>query len=255
MINLIKKGIAFITLLAFFSVTNIAYAANTHSIDLELSSSQYLSITDGDQTGLDITGDLTIETWIKLESDASGYIVNKWGKDEGYAFTYVNSGTGLRLRINDGTGTTNAIVAWTPSTATWYHIAVAYDASAGTADFYVNGSQQGVQQGSLKTSINDNAKSFVIGINYDDGDNPNNQFDGLIDEVRVWSDVRTPTEISDNYQKELAGNEAGLVGYWKLNNSLLDETSNDNDLTNNNSATFTSDVPFVGAVRRIIMVE
>ena len=46
---------------------------------------------------------------------------------------------------------------------------------------------------------------------------------------------------------ELDGDEAGLVGYWKLNNSLLDETSNDNDLTNNNSATFSTDVPFSGS--------
>jgi hypothetical protein len=39
---------------------------NTHSLDLELSSSQYAYITDANQTGLDITGDFTIEAWIKL---------------------------------------------------------------------------------------------------------------------------------------------------------------------------------------------
>ena len=46
--------------------------------------------------------------------------------------------------------------------------------------------------------------------------------------------------------EELNGDEAGLVGYWKLNNSLLDETSNNNDLTNNNSATFSTTVAPIG---------
>jgi len=65
---------------------------------------------------------------------------------------------------------------------------------------------------------------------------------------KLWSDVRTPTEISDNYDSELVGNEAGLVGYWKFSNNGLDETANDNDLTNNNVATFSSDVPFDATV-------
>ncbi len=40
--------------------------ANTHSLDLELSSSQYASRAD--TASLSITGDITIEGWIKLES-------------------------------------------------------------------------------------------------------------------------------------------------------------------------------------------
>jgi len=40
--------------------------ANTHSIALAAASSQSLSITDGSQTGLDLSGDFTIEAWIKL---------------------------------------------------------------------------------------------------------------------------------------------------------------------------------------------
>ena len=55
--------------------------ANSHSLDLESSSSQYASITDASQTGLDITGDLTIELWAKFESLPSEYnysIVSKW---------------------------------------------------------------------------------------------------------------------------------------------------------------------------------
>ncbi|MCF7836026.1 MAG: hypothetical protein K9M15_02800, partial [Candidatus Marinimicrobia bacterium] len=59
-----------------------------------------------------------------------------------------------------------------------------------------------------------------------------------------WSDVRTAQEIADNWNTELNGDEENLVAYYKLNNSLLDETSNDNDLTNNNSCPFSTDVPW-----------
>ena len=67
--------------------------------------------------------------------------------------------------------------------------------------------------------------------------------DGHFDELRIWTDIRTAQEISDNYQTELVGNEANLVGYWKFNNDLTDETSNSYDLTGVNSPTFSTDIP------------
>ena len=60
--------------------------ANTYSLDLELTSSQYAYIADGDQTGLDITGDFTYEMWIKLEqlpstAGASFLLINSSPED------------------------------------------------------------------------------------------------------------------------------------------------------------------------------
>ena len=75
-------------------------------------------------------------------------------------------------------------------------------------------------------------------------------FDGDIDEVRVWNDIRSEAELDDNYLTELVGDEANLQGYWKFNNDAgVGYTSNSNDLTNENTATFTTDVPFTGAGR------
>jgi len=256
-----KKGITIITMICYLCFFNISLAANTHSIDLELSSSQYLSITDGDQTGLDLTGDLAFEAWVKLETNSTWMTVlskSIWGTDIAYYFR-ITAANKLAFEVSDdGTWdaghrgqwyTTNAVIT---STGTWYHITITYDASGPTVVFYVDGVAQTTAISNTVTSIYSGAGPFAIGTNAHD---LGYYFDGLVDEVRVWNDVRTPTEISDNYEKELNGNEAGLVAYYKLNDSLLDETSNDNDLTNNNSATFSTDVPFVGAVRRIIMVE
>jgi len=214
--------------------------ANTHSLDLEASSSQYASITDASQTGLDITGDITIEAWIKLESDSSSYsIVSKQdGSENGYALTYQG---GSNDRFVFGVSGTNKLSYTTLSTETWYHIASVYDASAGTNDIYVNGVALTRMTG-LPTSITDTTADFKFGKSTYDG-----YFDGLIDEVRVWNDIRTVTEIADNYERELVGNEANLQGYWRLNNNYLDETSNNNDLTASGSPVFSTDVPFTTA--------
>ena len=260
MINLMKKGIALITLVAFLSVSNITYASNVASIDLELSSSQYLSVAD--TASLSITGDITIEGWFKVEQlpSTAGSVFALVQKDAANRSYSLNIITTNKLRMNyfsnNSTVTTldstNAILV-AGDVGNWVHIAITVDVSAQTAVMYKNGSSVAVTQTTTNaTSIADTNAPFTIG---SIGAGTAQLFDGLIDEVRVWSDIRTGTEISDNYEKELVGNEAGLVGYWKLNNDLLDETANNNDLTNNNSATFSTDVPFVGAVRRIILIE
>ena len=52
-------------------------------------------------------------------------------------------------------------------------------------------------------------------------------FKGKIDEVRIWNTTRTQTEISNNMQGELTGNEAGLIAYYKMTDAF-GETLTDN---------------------------
>ena len=42
-------------------------------------------------------------------------------------------------------------------------------------------------------------------------------WDGRADEIRLWSLVRTIDEIKADMYRSLAGNETGLVGYWRCN--------------------------------------
>ena len=48
-------------------------------------------------------------------------------------------------------------------------------------------------------------------------------FAGYIDEVRVWDTALTEEEISDNYNRLLAGNENKLQAYWRFNESVVSE--------------------------------
>jgi hypothetical protein len=232
--------------------------ANSHSIDLEDGSSQSLSITDANQTGLDITGDISIEAWIKRESATDNDVIcSKFlsaGDQRSWQFSITSAGVLGFIYSSDGGFTASSNITWhitdsaqITSLDTWYHVAITVDVSAKTLVFYVNGSSVASSnngaQWNFATSINNSTAEVSIGA---DEAHASNFFDGLIDEVRIWDDIRTAQEISDNYETELVGNEANLQAYWKLNNSLLDETSNDNDLTNNNSAVFSTDIPSWG---------
>jgi len=53
-------------------------------------------------------------------------------------------------------------------------------------------------------------------------------FNGLFDELRVWSVARTRDEIMTTYTKAVVGNEPGLVGYWKLQGDCHDYSGNGN---------------------------
>lgn len=227
--------------------------ANTHSIDLEAGSSQYL--TANDSASLSPTGAMSVEAWVKLESlpanNSSFRVVSKGydgNVDRSYTFDIVHEGGVRYIAFSNsaaGSGGGTAQVTWTPSTATWYHIAATYATSSGTVKFYVDGSQQGTTQTGNPTSIFNGTSTCAIGNNSSGTDV---FFDGLIDEVRIWSATRSDSEIADNRSTELVGNETNLNAYWKLNNDLTDSTANSNTLTNNGSATFSTDVPFSGAV-------
>ena len=60
-------------------------------------------------------------------------------------------------------------------------------------------------------------------------------FDGQVSEVRLWNIVRSQEDISGFRSWTLNGNEAGLVGYWKMAEGsgtvLADETVNNSNGT------------------------
>jgi hypothetical protein len=84
---------------------------------------------------------------------------------------------------------------------TWTHLAGTYDGSK--LYFYINGELQGTTS---VTQSKNTSGNFVIGGGY--------SFDGMLDEFRVWNIVRSQSEIQENMEKTLAGDEDGLVAYY-----------------------------------------
>jgi len=220
---------------------------NTHSIDLEAGSSQYLSITDASQTGLDFTTDFSIEAWVKLESapatDVEYCIAQKWeDSSEGWVFAYRDSSSTKQLRLFYYDGSTNITISTFNTdiqAGQWYHVAVTVDISASTAKFYVNGKETAGTAGTQDaTTLGDTAHPFQIGARA----TPSNYFDGLIQNLRVWSEERTHAEIRQNMGvRNPVDSNSKLQGNWLFDNDATDSSSNSNDLTPSGSPVYSVD--------------
>lgn len=155
----------------------------------------------------------------------------------------------LRLSVSsDGSTTETLARSCDLTTATWKHVAVTWDASASTAEFYLNANSLGASVGSV-TAIHDNASSLYLGADYG-ASAIGNFFNGKIDEVRLWNDVRTQSEIEQYKDVQIATNSLGLVAYYTLNNASTDGTSNANNLTLTGSPSYTTDTPFLSPTTR-----
>jgi RHS repeat-associated protein len=203
------------------------FGDSTYVADIESSETDYLIANDS--SSLSITGNSTIEFWVKFESlPSSGSLaalVSKWaGSNYSHRLIlYNDSGTyKMQAEISKNGGNTGADVDtvrwnWTPSTGTWYHVALTNtvaNAAATEFEFFVNGSSQGngsVLNDSSVTSVYDGTAGLELG-RVESG----SHFDGLLDEVRIWNTVRTGSEITNNKSVELTGSESGLVAYYQL---------------------------------------
>lgn len=164
--------------------------------DMEKDNNEYLSITDASQTGLGITNNISISAWVKLESNSSVMtIAGKWASSN-LSFLFYIAGNELIWRSGDsGSNNAEADGAFTWSLGTWYHVAVTY--SSGAVTLYVNGADITVDGTGLGTSIYNGTAPFIIGSN---ANNPTGEdFDGVIDEVGVWSRVLSASDVTALY--------------------------------------------------------
>ena len=104
----------------------------------------------------------------------------------------------------------------------WQHIAVSHDNTNHDVRIYINGVEV---YDSTRTEItavaNNAANNLLIG----NGSKLDRQFDGFIDNVRVWNIVRTPGEIRDDMNEATSLNgEAGLVAEFFFNEGVRTNT-------------------------------
>lgn len=71
------------------------------------------------------------------------------------------------------------------------------------------------------------------------------QFDGYVDDVRVWTRVLSKNEINDYHKRILSGSEQGLLCYWPLDEGINNmpyayDVSKKNGIANGNHATVMS---------------
>jgi len=160
-------------------------------------------ISMGNPTSLQLTSDFTISSWINLDNIAASYnrgIVSKFyntATNRGYRVGVIASSGLLALEASvDGTASVTVASKNAVSTNVWTHVSVAYRASNGEADFYIDGILDTVGTG-LPTSIYNVGQNFGVGT-WDTGTG-DHSFIGSIDEVKIYPFALTPEEIKQEY--------------------------------------------------------
>ena len=219
-----KIAATFFMVLALFSTAD--FQAQHNALDFD-GVDDYVNIGNN----LNLTSAISIEAWVKTDGLGSRQTILDKGyssSGEPYYQYHVEVRSGgevyFALSLNGTRKTTQT--STTLTAGQWHHIACVYNGS--TIKIYIDGIEK--SSTNATGSISTYSTSLYIGAYSGPGDI--GSFDGLIDEVRIWSDERTASEISANKSIELNGNESNLVGYYKLN-----ETDTNTVASNSASAT------------------
>lgn len=229
-------------------------AANTHSVDITPSNS-YVLVPDS--VSIDITGSITLEGWFKFSSlpgnAQAQTLMSRWdntGPYDTFLWQIVNTAGVYSLEFlfvgNIGTDDLSVNFLSTPSAGVWYHLAMTWSTATKQIITYVNGVSQGTSSAGANASITNTVASLYIGVFKDGSGNPANKVTGLIDEIRMWNVVRSATEISANYRKQI-GTDANMKLNLRFNNDYTDNSGNSNTGSGINSPVFSRNVPFGNA--------
>lgn len=177
----------------------------------------------------------TAEFWFKLTS---------WIGDWDRLFDH-NQQTGFSITRNQGANSIQFRVMDQPvnssvfNQSNWNHIACVR--SGATGYIYLNGVLD--VSGGINSNAFTNTQPIGIGQNRTNG---TEKVSGKFSDVRLWNVARTGTQIANNYNKRLVGNETGLIANWKFiqGNTLADASPTNNPITIGAAASFVSDVPY-----------
>jgi len=189
---------------------------------------------------------ITIAAWVMLNRDTvikTQTIVAAQGRGDH------SDGRGVSLNVSGnreidfiigiGEGDHQYLYGFTKmATGTWYYLAATYDGAI--RKVYLNGIEDGSSPFSTPIEWDDkppgnfpDPAQLYFGAQHDNANTRGNTvpnlyfFNGKIDEIRIWNRALTQAEIQASMFTTLAGNEAGLVGYWNF------DAGTANDMTNN----------------------
>ncbi len=143
-------------------------------------------------SSLNITGSITVSTWLKINSIPTNYVgvVAKGWEDASYNLEFNASGASVGLVFADSTyhgANSNPL-----TTNTWYLITGTYDRNQ--IKLYVNGNLQGVTN--YTGTYQSNSSPLYIG-NQQPG--AGRYYNGLLDDMRIYNNALTDSEIKQLY--------------------------------------------------------
>lgn len=182
----------------------------------------------GNKAAFALTTQITMECSVRAHSLSTAN-AQIFAKELDYKLILLSTGYVSAL-INTSDGWGNSIISNTLlPLRKWVDLTLTYNSATGSFVLY----QDRVAVGSLtKTGalLATTTNPLILG-GFVNGVNAN-RFIGDIREARLWNVAKTAAQVQSNGLTPLNGNEAGLVGYWKLNHlsgtSATDSTANAN---------------------------
>ena len=186
----------------------------------------------GTSSDLKPTAALTVEVWANADnwqSVTTGKLVSNTHvggydlsiRNAGITFTVYSDGNYRQPQFSNS------------GYSGWHHIAGTFDGQY--AKLYIDG----ILKNTVDMGTSGNAitygypnNSTLLGAEASSGSAPDgNYFDGKIDEVRIWGDVRSIEELQEYICEDVSG-QSNLVAYYRMSNgsgtSLADISSNSN---------------------------
>ena len=161
--------------------------------------------------------------WVKTTSTSGGNraIISDYNTGAGnYNFDcFMTPGNGKVYLVSKAGGTSgNILSSATINDGVWHHICAVQDTTTNTLEFYIDSNSQGT----ISIGTGTRTSPLFIGT-YGAG----YYWDGSIDDVRIYSDVLTSTEVGYIYNNTTASIPTdNLEAYYKLDGDATDETTN-----------------------------
>ena len=214
-------------IVVFTLISSLMAQGGGYALDFD-GANDYVNTT---YSGISGNNDRTVEAWVKTSATGVNFIT-EWGVQEiNQRFTVTVTGSKLRVEFAGGglSGSTNV------NDGLWHHLAATHSStSSPSTKLYIDGNLEATASFTINTSSSGNV---LVGKSAYWSER---EFDGSIDEVRIWSVARTATQIADNIHVLLDGDETGLEAYYKMSNgsgtTITDNSANSNTGTMVNMA-------------------
>ncbi len=192
------------------SLVTVGLKAQT-SVTFSGTGDQYIEIDSNTSADFQLAEEFTVEAWTKQGTLGvwPSIITNYDGENgidaSGIWFGLTNNGL-ISLQVYDSSGSWLYANGYTNLVdSNWHHVAGVYRDDS--IFVFVDGILEGAAQGPVTAKYSGQALWFGTDYIAD-------YLLGEIDDVRFWSDARTPLEIATNKDSCLDGSQNNLVGLW-----------------------------------------
>ena len=164
----------------------------------------------------------TFETWVKFDGVGTGQSMMSLSSAVNASRYWTIGLTSTKLSMTARNTTINTVSGTTTIVAdTWYHIAGVY-ASATDRRLYLNGVLEASDTSSV-TFLASSANQILLGTFRTSSITA--VLNGQLSDARVWNTARTVTEILDNYEQRLTGNEFNTFNQSVVNGNFASGTA------------------------------